>query len=111
MVYAQHPDVVLYYYQLLKQIVINGFPVFKGCGLFNLRFSGADMAPDPAWVPAGLFVRRATLTCSQEYTQTMLSSRVGRAWKVQSIHIDAQGSPGEDTGDVKTQVTFPEEEG
>jgi hypothetical protein len=108
MVYAQNPDVTLAYYQLLKQMVINGFPKFKANGLFDLRFSGADMAPDPAWVPAGLYVRRATLSCSREYTQPWTSSKLGRAWKVQSIHIDAAGAPGEDVGGVLTHVTFPD---
>jgi hypothetical protein len=108
MVYAQHPDVVLAYYQLLKEIIVNGFPTFKANGLFDLRFSGADMAPDPSWVPAGLFVRRATLSCSREYTQPWPSSKLGRAWQVSGIHIDAQGDVGKDVGGVNTEV-YPKE--
>lgn len=108
LVFAQHPDVVLAYYQLLKRMVIDYLPTLKSNGLFDISFSGADMAPDPSWVPAGLFVRRATLSCSREYTQAISSTRVGRAWKVQSIHIDAAGDPGADVGGVLTHVTVAE---
>jgi len=110
MVFAQHPDVVLAYYQLLKRMVIDYFPTFKANGLFDLRFSGADMAPDPSWVPAGLFVRRGTLSCSREYTQPLASTKLGRAWKVRGIHIDADGAAGEDVGGVPTHVTVKAEE-
>lgn len=109
-VYALNPDVTLAYYQLLKHMVIAFYPTFKANGLYNLKFSGADMAPDPAYVPAGLFLRRASLSCAREYTQTWLSSKLGRAWKVRSMHVDAAGAPGEDVGGVLTHVTIPENE-
>lgn len=104
MVYAQNPDVVLYLYVLLKQVVIAGIDVLKSYGLFDIKFSGADMAPDPAWVPAGLFVRRVTITGSREYQQVREASKLGRAWKVAGIHTDSAGAIGEDVGDVKTLV-------
>lgn len=110
-VYAQHPDATLYMYHLLRQMLFEALPVLKGTGdVFDVRFSGADLAPDPAWVPAGLFLRRVTITCSREYHQTILSSKLGRAWKVQSIHLDAKGAVGEDVGGVLTHVTTPDSE-
>jgi hypothetical protein len=105
LVYAQHPDMVLYLYQLMKEILVAALPLLKSYDLFDIRLGGADMAPDPAWVPAGLFVRRATLTFSREYRQTQAAARLGRAWAVQSIHVDADGAVGESVGGVQTHVT------
>lgn len=106
MVYAQNPDVVLYLYQILKAILTAGIPTLKGepAFLFDIQFSGADMAPDPAWVPAGLFVRRVTLSASREYTQPIPSSKLGRVHSVAGIHIDARGAVGQDVGGVQTRV-------
>lgn len=105
MVYANNPDVCVYYYHLMKQVIIAAFPVLKTYDLFDLRFGGADVAPDAAWVPAGLFLRRVTVTCSRQYTQTLLSTKLGRAWRVQSVHLDKAGDLGKDVGDVQTHVT------
>jgi hypothetical protein len=109
MVYAQHPDLVLYLYQLLKHALVTAFPLFKQEDLFDLKINGADMAPDPAWVPAGLFLRRLTLNCNRQYRQTQVNTALGRAWKIRGVHIDARGAVGEDVGGVQTQVTFPED--
>lgn len=111
MIYAQHPDTVLYLYRLLKYLVISGFPILKGDPTFayDLSWSGADLAPDPAW-PPGLFVRRATLVCSQQYQQALSSSTVpdARINRVTGIHVDG-GAPGTDNGGVLAQV-YPRSE-
>ena len=113
LVYANHPDLCLYLYQLLRAMLINGLPELKAGDLHNIRFSGGDMAPDPAWVPAGLFLRRFTVSFAREYQQPMPGSNLGRAWRVQSIHVDEAGAPGRDVGGVLTHVTVrdPKQQG
>lgn len=106
MVYAQHPDITLYYFHLLQEFIVASIEVLKrDGGLFDIKFGGADMAPDPNYAPAGLFVRRCTLSCSREYTQTLLGSKLGRAWSVSGIHVDSSGAPEHDIGGVETNVT------
>ena len=107
LVYAQHPDVCLYMYQVLKAIFIAQDPYLRNCGLLKLRYSGSDMAPDQTWMPAGLFLRRFTVEAQSEYNQ-ITPDADGRAWKVAGIHIDSQGAPGESVGGVKTLVTVSE---
>lgn len=105
LVIAQHPDITLYYYQLLKSILVGQDGFLKGCGLIHLHYSGGDLAPDKNWMPAGFYARRFTVDCSTEYNQ-VTPDGIGRAFKVAGIHVDAQGAPGEDTGGVKTLVTI-----
>lgn len=105
MVYSRHPDTTLYYYHLLQTFLVSSLSVLKGQGLFDISFSGADMGPDPSTAPAGLWVRRCSVTCSREYTQTQLGTRIGRAWQVGGIHVDSAGAPGRDVGGVNTNVT------
>lgn len=111
LVYAELPDPALYLYQIAKQCLINGFPVLKADPYFlsDLKWSGADVAPDQAYAPAGLYLRQLTLSSSRECIQDWPSSKVGRAWKVRGIHVDSAGAPGEAVGDVLTQVTVPDE--
>jgi hypothetical protein len=110
MVYAQHPDVTLYYFHLLQEFLVASIDTLKSeGGLFDVTFGGADMAPDPQYAPAGLFLRRCSFSCSREYTQTLLGSKLGRAWKVSGIHVDSSGAPEHDIGGVETNVkTFVE---
>lgn len=111
LVYAQNPDECLYYYQILKFILIQQDAYLKECGLLFVHYNGGDMAPDQSWMPAGLFLRRFTLDVQSEYNQ-ITPDGVGRAWKVAGIHIDASGAPGEDVGGVQTLITVtdPREE-
>lgn len=105
MVLAQHPDVCLYLYSLLKQILFAAKPLLVQADLYRVAFSGADLAPDPTWMPAGLFLRRVTLSCSRQYQQAQLSSTLGKAWKIQGVHVTTAGAPGEDPGGVPTNIT------
>lgn len=104
--YAQHPDVTLYLFHLLKHFLIAAEPLFKNDGdYFDINYSGTDMVPDPATTPAGLFLRRLQFTAKRQYTQPVIGSKLGRAWKVQGVHVDRSGAEGRDVGDVKTNVT------
>lgn len=108
LVYAQHPDVCLYMYQLLKAIFAAQDTYLKNCGVLRAHYSGSDMAPDQNWMPAGLFLRRFTIEALTEYNQVTPDAE-GRAWKVAGIHVDSSGAPGEFVG-TKTLVTVSEEE-
>lgn len=103
--YAQNPDVVIYYFHLLQRFIIGAENLFKNdANAYDLSYSGADMAPDSATMPAGLFMRRFQVSMSRQYTQLVEGSKLGRAWKVQGMHIDREGSVGSDVGGVRTNV-------
>lgn len=104
LVYAEHPDVCLYYWHILRAILINGDDVLKQADMFAINYSGSDMAPDPAWVPAGLFLRRFTVSCQRQYAQALKSTKLGKAFKVAGLHVIPDGAPGEDIGGVKAFV-------
>lgn len=112
-IYTQNIDLTLAYYQLVRQMIINGLPTLRAepYNVDNVRLSGADVAPDRELAPMGFFVRRLTLSCQREYTQPIASSTVGRAYKVAGVHTDSGGAPGEDVGGVKTLVTVQAEVG
>lgn len=105
-VYAQNPDVVLYYFHMAMHFLIDAFPEFRDCGIFDLNYGGSDMTPDASTTPAGLFMRRLQLSMSRQYTQPLAGSKLGRAWQVQGMHIDREGAVGEDVGGVETHVTI-----
>ena len=109
LVVAQHADVTVYLYQLLKAILVSQDAFIKSCGAIKAHYSGGDMAPDKSWTPAGFFVRRMTINTSTEYN-VVVPDGMGRAWKVAGIHLEASGAPGELTGGVKTLVTIAEED-
>lgn len=102
--YTRHPDQTLYYYHLLKHFVIGAEALFKANDFFDQKLSGADMAPDQETMPAGLFARRLTISCSRQYNQKNIASRLNRAWKVRGLHIKREGAPGRIIGDVDDNV-------
>jgi hypothetical protein len=107
LVYTTHPDITLYYFQLLLTFMVTAEPLFKMKGdAFDITYGGADMVPDASTMPAGLFVRRFQIGMKRQYTQNVVGSKLGRAWRVQGIHIDADGAAGEDTGGVPTHVSI-----
>lgn len=63
-VYAENPDVCIYYYELLTFFLKRARDVFKeteedgGGRVLDTAFSGNDMGPDPRFQPEYLFVRR-----------------------------------------------------
>lgn len=106
-VYANHPDITLYYFHLLINFLITAEPLFKIHGdAFDITYGGADMVPDSATMPAGLFVRRCQLGMKRQYTQTVVGSKLGRAWALQGLHIEPSGASGEDIGGVVANVTI-----
>jgi len=108
LVYTEHPDVTLYYYELAKSIILSGNDFFVDQGLFEIDLSGADMAPDERYIPQNLFARKLTFSCKRVFKRLLRGSQIGKATSVSGIHIDRSGSPS-DAGDVETLVTFPPE--
>lgn len=106
MVMTDHPDLTLYYYELVKQILITntgGVGYFADQGLFGSKVSGMDMAPDPRYLPEHAFVRVIRFVCEREFQTVDRGSKVGKAFKVSGIFVDKTGSPS-DVGGVHTLV-------
>ena len=102
--YSDHPDVTSYYYELIKYILLENHDYLTNKGLFDYKYSGADLAPDPAYLPAHLFARVLTFSCQRENSIVDRSSRFGKAFAVRGIHVDSSGS-NSDVGEVDTNVT------
>lgn len=109
LVYTIHPDVSSYYYELTKSIMLAGLKYLTEEGCFEYHISGADLAPDPRYIPEHLFVRQLEFRCQREFQRLVRESRLSKAFRVAGLHIDSSGSPS-DVGDVKTLVTVYSEE-
>lgn len=99
---TEHPDLTSYYYELAKSILLAA--PLPGEGLFEIHLSGADLSPDPRYLPEHLFVRQLTFKCQREFQRIDLSSLRDKAFRISGIHVDKSGSPS-DVGGVKTLVT------
>lgn len=101
---TDHPDMTAGYYELVKTILLAGLDTFDNDGCFQYHFNGADLAPDPRYMPEHLFVRQFTFKCAREFQRIDHGSKAFKAFAVSGIHVDSSGSPSE-VGDVKTLVT------
>ena len=63
-VYVQDiPEICLYYYHLLRQIVLHNLSAFEAAGQSNIEFQGQDLLPpDMRYMPENIWVRRLGLT-------------------------------------------------
>jgi hypothetical protein len=100
LIYTDHPDATLYWYEVAKSILLEA--QLHNFGIYDLMLSGGDVMPDPDYIPSHLFVRRLTIKASREFQRVVHSSRLGKAFKVTGIHVDKSGALG-DPG-VKTLV-------
>lgn len=94
LVYDQHPDAVLYYYELAKSILLlnaGGTGYFSNQGLFNIKISGMDLEPDPRYLPAHLWVRQLSFRCQREFARLDIEAKYQKAWKVSGIALDGDG--------------------
>jgi hypothetical protein len=62
-VFAEHPDVTLYLYQLAKAILFGAKPVMERAGLLEIHFSGGDLSPDESYIPESMFARVLRVSC------------------------------------------------
>jgi len=100
---AEHPEACQYLYEVAKAIILEAKPTFIPEGIYDSLVSGAELLPDPRFVPEHWFLRQITFTCKRELLTVKKGSDAGKAWKVAGIHIDRSGSPS-DVGGVKTLV-------
>jgi len=104
MVVTDHPDVTQYMYEMVKLIMLAGLEYLVNEECFQFSFSGQDLAPDPKYIPARLFLRQLTFRCQRQFSRIDRDSRLTKAFQVAGIHIDKSGSP-RDVGGVETLVT------
>jgi len=104
LVYTDHPDITVYYYEIVKMILLGGFPVLIDDGCFDFSMNGGDLAPDPKYLPQHLFGRQLTFSCQRELQILDRNSRFLKAFRLDGIYVDSSGSSS-DVGDVKTNVT------
>jgi len=104
MVVTENPDLTLYYYQILKSVLLAAASYFITQGMFAMQVGGQDLVPDPAYLPEHLWVRQITFGCQSEFIRLDLESLTGKTWQIGGIHVDSTGSP-RDVGGVKTLVT------
>jgi hypothetical protein len=103
--YTEHPDLTAYYYEIAKSILLASNAYFTERDLYDVDISGADLPPDPKYLPEHLFVRQMMFRCNREFRRVDRSSRFGRAFKVRGMHVDRSGSPS-DVGGAVTSVTI-----
>ena len=103
-VYATHPDVTMYLYQLIKMLVMQGLRGLTEAGYYDFGLAGQDLRPDPTYVPANTFVRVLAVNARENYEVPAPSDSLGRAWKL--IPPVAQSDKGTETG--STVVAYEE---
>lgn len=104
LIMAQNPDICITNYNILKSILYIADKSLQEEGVLASTISGGDMAPDKKWMPDGFFFRQLTYTVKEEFC-IGVKDDTARAWAVSGIHIDRNGAPGEDVGNVQTLVT------
>jgi len=103
MTYTEHPDVTRYYYELSKLILGRARPSLHGvAGILDLQFSGGDLAPDPRYIPAHLFVRQLVIGV-QRLECLAAGTTAQRAFRIEGIHLD-DGASSASKGGVRTGV-------
>jgi len=100
-IYADHPDVCAWYYRVARRILGVATRWFIDRGLTEPTLSGAELAPDPRYIPENVFVRRLTLTVEYEEgwddTDTLFAAfytaedRLTADGEVDITHEDAAG--------------------
>lgn len=100
--YHDNPDVVLFYYHLVKFFLIRARRFFFDNHVLETTLSGGDLAPDPRYIPAGLFARQLTVSCTKELKVSGLKEAT--AFKIDGIFVQ-DGRPPEEIGNVTALVT------
>jgi hypothetical protein len=106
MVHADHPDICIYYYHLLKSIVMQSQDTLENRDVEELEFSGQDMAPDPRYLPSDMFTRLLQVIVRGDETWCVRTFPEPGPKTVTGIHVDADGSgvPDGATGGEKALV-------
>jgi hypothetical protein len=103
LVITDNADVTLWYYHLLKFIILSQYDVLKAHHLDDPDLSGADMAPDPRYLPSDVFARSLTLSVQTDETWTTEIAG-GGGNRVGGIHVDDDEGFTVGAGSVKAGV-------
>lgn len=87
---AEHPDIAVYYYHLLKRIIRAGREEFIAEDLDPPQLSGADLAPDPRYLPDHIFARQLNVVIEADECWTEAKDG-GYADTVRGIHVNDSG--------------------
>lgn len=103
--YAGHPDKCLYHYYLCRQILVEARAGFEVGGMQEITYTGAELAPDPRYIPENVFVRRFSIDCrsDQEYRTHKDQGGVGIGRQVSAMQDDdGQSDPGGESPKITT---------
>lgn len=62
MVYTEHPDTTIFWYEVAKFVLQQARLLLAKVGIDNPRLSGRDLYPDPTFLPETLYVRQLNLS-------------------------------------------------
>jgi hypothetical protein len=65
-IYAEHPDICLAFYRVVRRIVNVGCKWLIKNHLYDPLLTGAELAPDPKFAPDHLFIRRLIVAVEYE---------------------------------------------
>lgn len=102
LVMAENADLTIVSYNLLKYLVLSSSVPLQQAGFYELDFSGADMAPDPRYLPADCYARVATVTISNDESWSVRIP--GRGTRVTGIAIDTGNAKTNGNGSVDALV-------
>ena len=108
-IFSEHPDITAAYYEIAKHSILTGLEALTADGCFDYHINGADLAPDPRYMPEHLFGRQLMFSCSREFQTIVRGSRFHKAFQLAGISLDSGESQGE-VGYVKQKVTVYTEE-
>jgi hypothetical protein len=103
LVMAEHPDITLYYYSLLRQIIRRQRAGFIAADLDPPVLNGADLAPDPRYLPEFLFTRQLTVQLVAD--ECWSEELDGFGTSISGIAVDDAGSKTAGAGSVSAGVT------
>ena len=97
------PDVCLYYYWLLRFLIMTNTDVFDAAGYTNLELTGQEIAPDLRYLPEGVWIRRMRVTV--ETNETWFSEK-GKAARISGAFV-AGGPEDDDDGLTEPREITP----
>ena len=65
-VYANNADVCSWLYGYLKETCLRARSAWVQADLDEIQLSGAELAPDPRYLPADIYVRRFSISCRSD---------------------------------------------
>ena len=101
---ADNPDITLYYYHLLKYIILSSHDAFMDEDIYSPTVGGMDLMPDPRYLPNDIFARQVTIEIEGEECWT--EANEGTAFELSGIAIDdTGGGESAEPGSVAAKVT------